>query len=171
MPCNTAHLWYEAVAQQLSVPMLHIVDAVVEDLLAITQGAQEGSALRVGLLGTEATATGRLYPLRAMHDHRARAWQWLLPPPDGQARLHDGIAAVKRGDLQAGRAAMLQAFDTLQRLDVDAVVYACTEVPLALAQGFDAPVPVSDSTAALARYTVRRASSNVAAASLAQSTK
>lgn len=171
MPCNTAHLWHEAVAQQLQVPLLHIVDAVIEDVLVRLHGAAGARPLRIGLLGTEATAAGRLYPSRAMLDARARTWQWLQPPAGAQGRLQDGIAAVKRADLRAGREAMLLAFDALLGLDVDAVVYACTEVPLVLAHGFDPPVPVSDSTAALARYTVRRASSRVAAASLTHSTK
>ena len=171
MPCNTAHLWYEAIVQQLGIPLLHIVDAVVEDLLAQLGGAVAGRALRVGLLGTEATARGRLYPLRAIQDHRARAWQWVLPGSEVQARLQQGIAAVKGGDLDAGRRAMADTCDGLLGQRVDAIVYACTEVPLALAGGFDPRVAASDSTAALARYTVRRAASSAAAASFTHSTK
>ena len=171
MPCNTAHLWYEAIVQQLGIPMLHIVDAVVEDLLAQLGGDTAGRSLRVGLLGTEATARGRLYPLRAIQDHRACGWQWVLPEGAAQARLQEGIAAVKAGDLAAGHRAMAAACDALLGQRVDAVVHACTEVPLALGAAFDPRVPASDSTAALARYTVRRAASSAAAASFTHSTK
>src|SRR5689334_8554805 len=32
IPCNTAHLWYEQLAQRARVPLLHIVEAVCDDL-------------------------------------------------------------------------------------------------------------------------------------------
>lgn len=46
---------------------------------------------------------------------------------------------------------------------VDAVVHACTEVPLAL-EGVVLDVPASDSTAALARLAMRHAIAAAAAA-------
>lgn len=156
MPCNTAHLWYEPIAQQLSIPMLHIVDAVVDDLMEQLGEKAEGP-LRVGLLGTAATVAGRLYPLRAMHNPCARNWHWLLPAPAEQAELDAGIAAVKRADLTRGRERIVRIFDALVARGADAVVFACTEVPLALGDQGQGGVTCSDSTAALARLTVRLA--------------
>lgn len=156
MPCNTAHLWYEAISQQLSIPMVHIVDAVVEDLLD-QLGERATGTLRVGLLGTTATVTGGLYPLRALQDHRAAHWRWVLPVQEQQAILEAGIAAVKGSDPDAGRLLVGQAFDALVQQGADAVVFACTEVPLALAGMNLRGVVCSDSTAALARCTVRLA--------------
>lgn len=156
MPCNTAHLWYAEIAPAVSVPMAHIVDAVVEDL-AEQLGERAHSALRVGLLGTGATVAGQLYPLRAAQDNRALNWQWVLPRPPMQATLEAGIAAVKASDMAAGTDLIERALHALLAQDVDAVVYACTEVPLALGERTPDGVACCDSTAALARLTVRLA--------------
>lgn len=156
MPCNTAHLWYDQIAPAVSVPIAHIVDAVVDDL-AEQFGDHAHSALRVGLLGTGATAAGRLYPLRAAQDTRALYWQWILPQPPTQAALDAGIAAVKGADLPGGTDLIERAFHALLAQGIDAVVYACTEVPLALGVQPHEGLACCDSTAALARLTVRLA--------------
>ena len=84
MPCNTAHLWHAAVAQQLCVPLLHIVDAVAQDLCD-QLGDRAAGGLRVGLLGTSATVAGELYPRRAAGHARTAGWTWELPPAGEQA--------------------------------------------------------------------------------------
>jgi aspartate racemase len=150
MPCNTAHLWHEQLAAQLGVPVLHIVDAVVDELLG--KLGPDGSP-RVAVLGTTATATGQLYPRRAAADARTQRWSWVLPSGEDQARLDEGIAAVKAGNAARGCALIATLMDTLCD-QVDAVVYACTEVPIAM-EGSAARVPVIDSTAALATMTSR----------------
>lgn len=156
MPCNTAHLWHPALQARLGVPLLHIVDAVVADLRRLLPRAA-GGELRVGLLGTPATVRSGLYPRRAGADHAAAGWQWIAPSPQEQAGWVDtAIAAVKSGQLAQAREAMLEARQALLRRGVDAIAYACTEVPLALA-GVDSPVAASDSTEALARLAVQQA--------------
>lgn len=157
MPCNTAHLWYDAVACEVRMPMLHIVDAVAGELLALL-GERAHGATRVGLLGTTATLEGRLYPRRAALDARTAHWRWVQPTPQEQTELVEaGIAAIKAADLQRGGALIGQALDALVRRGVDAVVHACTEVPLVLDAQRCAGLVAVDSTAALARLAVRRA--------------
>src|SRR5690606_2234650 len=50
IPCNTAHLWYDELAAATALPILHIIDAVIDDLrrMGIARG-------RIGLMGTPAT--------------------------------------------------------------------------------------------------------------------
>src|SRR5690606_41230022 len=50
IPCNTAHVWYPQLAQAAAVPVLHIVQAVLDDLRR--QGIHAG---RIGLLATATT--------------------------------------------------------------------------------------------------------------------
>jgi aspartate racemase len=150
MPCNTAHLWFEEIAARVAVPMLHIVDAVVEEVLE-QLGAE--AAPRVAVLATAATARGTLYPRRAAADARTRRWSWVLPSGEEQAWLEEGIAAVKGGDIECGRALMASVVTALSG-NVDAIVYACTEVPIAM-EGSSVPGRVVDSTAALARMASR----------------
>lgn len=157
MPCNTAHLWYDAIASEVRVSMLHIVDAVAEELLA-TLGERANGPLRIGLLGTTATLAGQLYPRRAALQASTAHWQWVQPSGEEQSELVEaGIAAIKGADLRRGATLTGQALDALVRRGVDAVVHACTEVPLVLDAQRCGNLIAIDSTAALARSTVRRA--------------
>jgi aspartate racemase len=64
-----------------------------------------------------------------------------------------GIAAVKAGDLERGRALLGTAAHALAGRGAKALVLGCTEVPLVLGPA-NAPLPVIDATAALARRVV-----------------
>jgi aspartate racemase len=143
MPCNTAHFWHARLAAALPVPLLHIAEAVDAEL---------GAAMTIGLIGTSATMAGGLY------QHRdARMRTWLTPGADEVARrVVPGIAAVKAGDLHAGGPLLRGTARNLAARGADAVVLACTEIPLVVGAG-DIPVPVVDATFALARHTIATA--------------
>lgn len=152
MPCNTAHLWHAAIQQALQVPMLHIVDAVLDEVQRRFAG--EG-ALRLGLLATAATVRCALYPNRATRSTTAgrHAITWLTPDDAHQSAWVDaGIRAVKARDLVLGQQLLGMAAKHLIGQGADALVLACTEVPLALGPQ---PVPLLDSTRLLAEATVR----------------
>ena len=143
MPCNTAHFWHARLAAQITVPVLHIADAVNSEL---------GDTGVVGLLGTSATMRGGLYQSR---DVSGRTW---LVPEAGEIDLlmTPGIAAVKSGDLRTGATLLRRAARMLAARGANVLVLACTEIPLVVQAG-DAAVPMIDATAALARHTVARA--------------
>ena len=71
--------------------------------------------------------------------------------------MEAGIADIKGADLRRGGALIGRALDALVKRGIDAVVYACTEVPLVLDAQRCAGLTAIDSTAALARLTVKRA--------------
>ena len=143
MPSNTAHLWHARLAERLSVPLLHMVDAVDAEL---------GTAHQVGILATTATLRNGLY-----QQHPGRAREWLLPDEGEMTSLvMPGIAAVKCGDLAGGRTLLLSAARKLARRGAEAIVLACTEVPLVLAAD-EVPVRMVDATFALARHTIAAA--------------
>ncbi|MGE8675042.1 MAG: aspartate/glutamate racemase family protein, partial [Achromobacter kerstersii] len=56
IPCNTAHLWYDEIAASTGLPVLHIIEAVIDDLRRL--GLPRG---RIGLMGTAATLKLGLY--------------------------------------------------------------------------------------------------------------
>ncbi|MED5622155.1 aspartate/glutamate racemase family protein [Ideonella sp. BN130291] len=145
MPCNTAHLWHDAVARAVRVPVLHIVDPVLQAL-------QRHGIAQAGLLGTTATVQAGLYRQR---DSAGRI-RWLAPQAGDQQRVTAGIAAVKAGDLAQGRKLLLAAARALVAEGAQALVYACTEVPLVL-QPQAAGVPSFDATQLLAEAAVQRA--------------
>lgn len=143
MPCNTAHLWYDRLAAQTALPIMHIADAVDAEL---------GSARRVGLLGTTATIRHRLFPARL-----GETREWLQPDSfELEYYLMPGIAAVKAGDLARGRELLGEAAKRLAMRGADVLVLGCTEIPLVLEPG-DVDVPLVDATRALARHTIASA--------------
>ena len=143
MPCNTAHLWHARLAATMALPLLHIVDAVDAEL---------AGARRVGLMATGATLNHGLYQQRL-----GVGRGWIVPEADDMDQLiAPGIAAVKRGDLEAGGRLLRSAARRLAARGADALVLACTEIPLVLAAD-DFGIPTVDATAALARHTIGEA--------------
>lgn len=149
IPCNTAHLWYDQLAAATSLPVLHIVESVCDDLERL--GA---AGCRVGLMGTAATLQLDLYggPLRR------RGFQ-VLPTETEEVRLcAQAIEAVKANDCKAGFAPAAACIERLVARGAQAVVLGCTELPLAVPHvgrgSFDAVL--TDSIDALARAAIRR---------------
>ena len=147
MPCNTAHLWFDEVRDALGLPMLHLVDAAVDAVLAAAEaGAQ------VGLLATDATLASGLYINRCGAE--GRTVRWLLPTAAEMLdQVMPGIAAVKSGRLDEGSRLLVAAAQALRRRGACAIVLGCTEIPIVV-DAQDAGVPVIDATAALARRAV-----------------
>lgn len=143
IPCNTAHGWFDAMAAQTALPILHIVDAARADLLR--QGVTAGP---IGLMGTAGTLAMRLYQQRIGHE-------CLTPDDDEMARLvTPAIAQVKANRLDQAHAPLAEAARRLRARGATAVVLGCTEIPLGIAAGPPLEFPVVDTVAALARAAI-----------------
>jgi aspartate racemase len=145
--CNTAHYWYDDLVREGGLPILHIADAVCDQLGE--RGITSGS---IGLLGTDGTVKAGFFQQR----FAARGLGCLLSSRNDQDRLVlPAIAAVKANDLPRAHALAVQAVTNLLAGGARAVVLACTETPVAV--DFAAsPVNASciDATRALARACV-----------------
>ncbi len=144
IPCNTAHLWYEPLRAYSSVPILHIVDAVLANLRA-----QRVDSGRVGVLATQATLQSQLY----QSSLRKQGYEPVLLEPDElETYCTQAIELVKDNQLEAAYQALSPGMERMLKKDVRAVVLACTELPLALphAQRAGWGVPIVDSIDALA---------------------
>lgn len=149
MPCNTAHLWFDAIHAALQLPMLHLVDAALEDAMAVA-----GADATLGLLCTDATLASGLYMNRTPAGYGALRVRWALPTAGEMLELvMPGIAAVKAGDLGRGGELLGVAAQALVQRGAQALVLGCTEVPLVLGPA-NVTVPVIDATASLARRAV-----------------
>lgn len=146
--CNTAHLWFGEIDAALGLPMIHLVDAAIQDAIALA-----GPGRRIGLLGTDATIASGLYINRAAMAVPTPV-HWLLPTAhETMAFVARGIEAVKSGDLATGRELLAAAALFLKERGADAVILGCTEIPVVLNAG-NAPLPIVDATAALAKRAV-----------------
>lgn len=148
IPCNTAHLWYEQMAQRTAVPLLHIVEAVCADLERL------GVRGPVGLMETPATLKLKLYqqPLRE------RGHEVLVPDEAGLAQCVAAIAAVKANQPAAAFAPAAECIRGLVARGVRTVVLGCTELPLAVPheRREEFGVALTDSIDSLARAALTR---------------
>jgi aspartate racemase len=143
--CNTAHHWFDEMQESARVPLLHIVDAAIDELQGVTR-----SGARVGLMGTSGTITSGVYGRRLAQ----AGFQIVVPYPGEQGDVDRGIALVKAGRSEEGAAHFRRVLDALIARDASTIVLACTEIPVALGAEH-LSVPIIDATAALARYCVR----------------
>ena len=143
MPCNAAHAWAGEIRVGVDVPFVSMIDAAADVVAA-------GGARRVGVLAAEATMLSGLY----RDALTARSLEVIEAPA---ADIMPLIMRVKGGDTGVEvRAAMAGLAAALVAQGADAVLAACTEVPLVLGQG-DVAVPLVDATAALVDAVLARA--------------
>lgn len=142
MPCNAAHGWAADIRAATDAVFVDMIAATVAEVAALTPRPR-----RIGLLAVEATRAARLY-----HAPLAALGIAVLEPDD--AAFAAVIAAVKRGDTgERVRTAMAVVAAALVARGADALLAACTEVPLVLDADRQA-VPVVDATGALVRATL-----------------
>ena len=141
--CNTAHYWYDALARESAVPILHIADAACA-------GLASGSC--AGLLGTEAALEAGIYQQRLA----ALGVRSLVNDPDfRRCAVLPAIALVKQGRAAEAGRLVEPAIEALLNAGADTVILACTELPVAL-DAIDSSFRfrVIDPTRALARAAV-----------------
>jgi len=145
IPCNTAHVWHARLAKETTLPVLHIGEAAVDALSRQCPGARG-----VGILATRATLQARIY-----HDQLATNGIDAITPDYALQSTHVSAAidAVKAGRIDEARGLLTHAARTLIAAGADALLLACTEIPVALA-GVALDAPVVDPTDALARACV-----------------
>lgn len=147
IPCNTAHLWYDDLLEAASVPVLHIVQAVIADL--VRQGVPSG---RIGLMGTTATLALGLYQRHL----EAAGYECIVPTPEEvESDCMSAIRAVKANRLEESSEPAVRCINRLRGRGADAVVLGCTELPLAIPHALRAGLgPLADSIDALARAAI-----------------
>jgi aspartate racemase len=156
MTCNTAHHFEPAMqkiiaGEKLPVNLIHIVDATMKLLDQQAPGARN-----IGLLATTGTVNSQVY------QNRAGGREWMQPSPGTQEKVMDGIyKGVKAGDLKGGGQLLRQAAQELANNGADAILLACTEIPLVLKTGDiknkdGKVVPLIDTLEAQAREAIQR---------------
>jgi aspartate racemase len=133
---NTLHLVAGAITARIDVPFVDLIDVV-------GQAAADAGYRRVGVLATGYTMDSDLYPSRLAKF----GVDVVMPEPPDRADVHRVIfeELVHGVVTDESRVRFLQVIDRLIAQGVQAVVLACTEIDLLLADG-DAPVPLLDST-------------------------
>ena len=148
IPCNTAHLWYDEMAEAAGVPVLHIVDAAATDLHRMKIGPG-----KVGLMGTATTLAMRLYQDRLS----GQGWDCIVPDDEQMARLvMPAIAMVKANRIAESYEPLAAVANSLAARGATAVVLGCTEIPLGIQAGpaDRLHAPIIDTIDALVRASI-----------------
>ncbi|MBY0568429.1 MAG: amino acid racemase [Hyphomonadaceae bacterium] len=136
--CNTAHAFQPDIEAAVTIPLLSMIEATADAATAIT-GA------RIGVLAADGCRNAGLYQ-RAFAQRGADA---IFLSDDAQAAFMDLVYAIKAGDVGPGARERMAAFaQTLREAGAQAIVAACTEVPLVLTEQ-TARAPLINSTDAL----------------------
>lgn len=147
MPCNTAHVFLPRLVADTGLRFVDMIDATVT---ALTRSA--GAPRTVGLLGTRGVLHSRLYQERLA----AAGIRSVEPDPDAQRSVDAAVREVKRGAPGVAREHAVDGVHRVVRRGAEAVVLACTELPLALpADARDGLPPLADPTDELAMAVVR----------------
>lgn len=122
VPCNTAHHFIDRFRGDLTVPLVHIVEATVG---AARRRSPEGA----WLLSTSGTRASGLYPACA----EKKGYRFFHPSEEQQERAQRCLRLVKAGALPEAAALMRALAEELWRERDSLIVTACTELPLAYA--------------------------------------
>jgi len=134
---NTMHKMADAVAAEVSIPLLHIADPTA---LAI----KAAGYTRIGLLGTAFTMEQDFYKGRLADEHGLDV---IVPDAEDRATVHDIIyrELVAGQVIDASRDAYRAVIARLVERGAQAIILACTEIMLLVGQG-DSAVPLFDTT-------------------------
>lgn len=144
LPDNTAHIALETPGEPFAIPCLHIGEVVAER-------ARADGRRRIGILGTDWTMEGPVYP--GAFGRRGIAWE--IPDAPDRQTVHriifDELCLGIFTD--ASRAKYVRIIERLAERGCDAVALVCTEIPLLITADVS-PLPILDSTRLLARAAV-----------------
>ena len=139
MPCNTAHYFFEDVAEAVNIPLLNMIEETAKVI-------RSKGISHIGLLATDGTIQSGVYE-RAF---KKEGICTTVPSAEKQKAvmglIYDG---VKAGNYQYDLTAFYAAMEELFSAGVEVLVLGCTELPVAF-QMFDIDRPNIDPTQILA---------------------
>jgi aspartate racemase len=127
MPCNSAHYWADALKLRTALPLIHVAEASLD--VVATRLPQ---ARRIAVIGTPVTLRSGFYQRHVLA--RALIWQE-IPDAMLEGAIMPAIRAVKAGRIEEGAALLRPAVNEVIDEGADAVLLACSEIPLALDAG------------------------------------
>lgn len=122
VPCNTAHYFIDRFRSELRVPLVHIVEATLDE-------ARKKSPEGAWLLSTSGTRKSGLYSEYARH----AGYRFRDPSDEQQERVQKSLTLVKAGEPQRAGKLLRGVVEELWTKEDALIVTACTELPLAYA--------------------------------------
>lgn len=143
IPCNTAHAYYSYVAEAVDIPVVHLIDLVVNQVVN-----NRGTTEQVGILGSHTIVRTQLYTDK----FTAVGMQVRYPDREQQELLFQIIRRVKRGETGLNIRQELRAIaQHLKEKGATTAILGCTELGI-IAE--DLPLAVVDAAEVLAQEVV-----------------
>jgi aspartate racemase len=139
IPCNTMHLYIDTFRRSVDLPIISLVEEVVNRIEYQT----------VGILGSKTSITSMLYQSKL----KKRGISYVIPKDVN--KISDIIKRIISGDNTEEDKQIVQN-EIRQMKGAEAVILGCTEHPLIIRQQ-DVDIPVFDTLDILARKTVEEA--------------
>ncbi|QSH40828.1 amino acid racemase [Lentisphaerota bacterium ZTH] len=151
VPCNTAHYFVHPLAKEFNVPVLSMIKTTADYV-----SEHFPKVKKVGLLATSGTIIAGVYN----KVFQEKGIDVSAPSPEQQEELVMGAIygpdGIKAGNIRKPRKKLAKAARILEKEGAEALLMACTEIPLALRQE-DVDVPLLDPTDILAQAAVKKA--------------
>lgn len=147
IPSNTMHFALDVLRKKSPIPVMSLIDETVKECVART-------FKNVGVLGTKFTVAGGLYTAAL-----TKAGIGIVTPTEAeQDRMNDIIfKEIVPGNTTAKTApAVIDLIDSLKEKGADAVILACTELPIVVTDK-NSPLPTIDTTRLLGKAAARHA--------------
>ena len=117
IPCNTSHYFLERLAQEVEIPILHMIRETAARV------RQKGNP-KVGILATDGTVQMGLYQTACAEV----GLTCVAPPPEVQALvMHIIYDEIKRGE-PGSRDKFAQIDEAMRAMGCDCVILGCTEL-------------------------------------------
>jgi len=120
IPCNTAHHYYEDVSQAVTIPVVHLIDLVVEQVVT-----KYPDLKKIGVLGSTTIIKTKLYQTL----FAKRGVEVIYPDDSVQDILFNVIKNIKRGDTGEQTCKTFSDIgDHLKTKGVTLTILGCTEL-------------------------------------------
>ena len=156
MCCNSAHVAIEELQAASGQPFIDLTAETLAEL-----ASRHAHARRVGIMCAEGTRISRIYDKRVARDKLPV--ELVYPDAPHQELITRGIINIKRGYHRRSnipdrpQELFSSVADHLAGQDVEVILLACTEIPLALTGAQWNRLPLIDSIDVLARACLREA--------------
>jgi aspartate racemase len=145
IPCNSAHYWYDDL-NKLDIPILHIVDSVVDELKSLDILNQN-----IGVIGTQGTIEYGIYQQRLEN----QGWKCIVPDSaEMDYFVQPAIDFIKAGNITEAHYLLVKVIDSLIERGAKAVVLGCTELPLSVRESERNSIPLVNSIDSLVKKAI-----------------
>jgi len=147
IPCNTAHYWHAELQAASPTPILHIAQAVADEL------STRPSWRNVALLGTTGTIRSGIYfdyiDAAGISISRAQS-------SHAEAAVMSAIRAAKAGRMTEAKEIVAKETENYPAGNIDGIIVACTDLSTALAGLSELHgIPLLDASSCLAKASIR----------------